>query len=114
MKTTIVTIIVLAFMNTLAVLGIILLDGLFLYWSKLGIIKGNTRIVAPFLIAVLFFLNFVLLFANSISHYKWSLKKKVIAAVVIFLAFFPGFIILQFLFKGFMRIVDFLIGLIAR
>lgn len=117
MITIIINILSLAFLNTLALVGIMLLDVIVEYWEKRGDIQFNSAFITVGLLLILLTSNFLLLYCNNISQYKWSVKKKMLAGGILLLGLSIGLLltkagILEINFI--MRPIISLIELIAR
>lgn len=109
MITSIVNIIVLSILNTFAIAGIMLFYGLLIYWHKQGVVHFDPVNALLIYTAVLFLLNFLLFYFNVLHHYKWSMKKKILASIFILVLLYPGIIILSSIFSNFLGVISFIV-----
>ena len=97
-----------SFINSLALLGITFIDAMLIYWQKRGVVQFPPIFVAAPLLLILFGVNFLLFYFNTLHYYKWTLKKKLLAVLTILILLYPGMLILKYIFGGFVSILGFI------
>ncbi len=88
MWSVITNIIGLGIINAFAMIGIMFIYGVSMYWEREHILLFPPILIPSGLILLLLSINFCLLYMNTIPHYKWPLKKKIFGGLFILIGLF--------------------------